>query len=60
MNFPIKDFFSKYGNVNRITIYRAKTCFGLVALKVLPASFFRYNSWKKYKIPDFENESKQN
>ena len=28
--------------------------------EVLPASFFRYNSWKKYKIPDFENESKQN
>ena len=33
-------------NINRITIYRAK-CLGIVTLKVLPKTYFRYNSEEK-------------
>ena len=46
-------------NINRVTIYRAK-CFGIVTLKVLPTSCFRYNSEEKSaKIADSGNEAKQ-
>ena len=39
--------------------YRAK-CLGIVTLKVLPASFPRYDSEEKNNIPDSESEAKQN
>ena len=32
--------------LNLVTIYRRK-CLGIVTLKVLPTSFFRYNSVEK-------------
>ena len=42
---------------NRVTIYRTK-CIDTVILKVLPTTCFRYNSGKKHKISESENEAK--
>ena len=45
--------------MNRVTIYRVK-CLDIMTLKVLPTSCSCYNSGEKPKIPDSENETKQN
>ena len=54
--FKINNFYYviNYLNINRVTIYRAKHL-GIVVLKVLPTTYFHYNSEEiSLKLPIFK------